>query len=51
MEDTVGVDSKAAFLADGLTDDYECSGEELPKSLRKGKSALYVTWKRGSKAG
>ena len=42
-EETVGIDSQAACLMDGLTDDYECYHGEHPETQRKGKGTMYVS--------
>ena len=47
----MGIDSDAARLVDGLTDDYEIWHGELPKALHKDKSVLYVPGLRKSKVG
>ena len=49
-EDTVGVESQAACLMDGLADDYEYWHGEHPEALHKGKTVMYVLglWVRGS---
>jgi hypothetical protein len=39
----MGVDSKAAPLVDELTDDYERWQGEIPETLHKDNSALYVS--------
>lgn len=41
-KETVGIDSQAACLIDGLIDDYKCWNDELPETLRKVKKAVYV---------
>ena len=41
-EEVVGIDSKATYLADVLTDDYESWSGELPKEFRGDKAMLYV---------
>ena len=41
-KETVGLDSQAACLIDGLIDDYECWNGELPEMLHKVKKVEYV---------
>ena len=41
-KETVGIDSQAACLIDGLIDDYKCWNDELPETLRKVKKVVYV---------
>ena len=41
-EETSGIDSHAACLVDGLTDDYELRDSENSETLRKDKPVSYV---------
>ena len=43
------MDSQAACLMDGLTDDYGCYYGEHPETLHKGKGTMYVSglWSSG----
>jgi hypothetical protein len=50
-EETVGIDSQAACLADGPIDDYDSWSGELPEELRKDKPMLYVHVLRISEGG
>ena len=45
----MGTGSQTACLLDGLTDDYEIWNGELPETLRKDKSVLYVSCLRDCK--
>ena len=49
MKETVGTGSQTARLLDGLTDDYEIWNGELPETLRKDKSVMYVSCLRDCK--
>ena len=46
----MGTGSQTACLLDGLTDDYEIWNGELPETLRKDKSMLYVPYLPNCKA-
>jgi len=48
---TVGIDSQAACLVDGPTDDYESLEGELYENLHKGNAVLYVDDLRVSRGG
>lgn len=39
-EETVGIDSQAAFLVDELTDDYESWSGDLSNTSRKAKMVM-----------
>ena len=48
---TVGVDSQAACLVDGPTDDYEGWDGEIAEELLKDRTVLYVDDLRVSRSG
>lgn len=45
------MDSQAAYVMDGLTDDYECWSGEPPETLHNDKATMYVLGLRDSGVG